>query len=1284
MRLLFHSLVALLLFATVAQADIVGPPVGSGSVLCDCGTFSMAISPSNHTNGDILVEVTREAYGASNLDYPYEPAFGDLHLQAEEIVPLDESTGLPIHDPVVVDLGEPWSEFSNPSTSSYGTQSIQHQAYIWHTHEHHSGYWRLRATSSATFDDQHGVTCLNVPLEVSYDSLQVTNLGAWLFYDRSLMDYSGPGAPNPEIYVFLWDSGSTDDTEVTIHIYSAFDPEHVVKTIHQSMSYSGSVVWDGTTDAGGAAPAGLYGCVVQVEHQEDGWSCTSSGCQRNVSGGGGADSYTEASVLAVESLSVTKAGDAPSGQISFDVSYSVTDTSGEGKERCEGLIVEVLGRQPWIPVPGESLLLDQPVPSTAGFHQVTVNVEDHGDGPYYFVLRGRDSGITRKAWYLTGTILERGFMLDTTPPDPGTASSSPYTSSSPIAVTCTAADDHGGSGVKRVELRVKKGAHGAWVDSGLAPTGGSCSFTPDGEGTFYFDLVAEDNAGNRSPAASGDGDSSTIYEPSGSGVTTSGRVFAHYEYLYPGGPMVRSSLHDTTGARAREVTNTLGAEGELLSQSGSTEPIVYAYDAAGRVKSITNAADQVTNYIYDDDGDPSTQDAKVGNLTRVEYPGGEVVRYSDHDAYGRPLTRTDAKSVVTKYHYDDIAGLLTHVEYPATPEKDVYYEYDPAYGRVTQLTDGTGVTTYAYDDLGLPTSVTTTYSGLPAQAVAYSYWPDSSPMTVTTPAGDFSYTYDAAGRPIGLTNPNSDAFSWGYLNNNWLHTQTTPVSATTYTLNERGLLSSLVNRKVTDQTLLSEYSGPTSSPKMAYDTVGNLLSMTVNVPSTAAHYSGTTSYSYQNANYQGNQSQLTSEQSTRNLGYSNSFFYDSMGNPTTFEGNARGFSTKNERAGSGFAYDGNGNPTTYNTQALTFDAENRMVSYGSLLTAGYTVSGLRAWKESTSGRTYFLYAGGAPVVEMDDSGVVTAVNTFGPTGLLSRREGPLASGTSKFYTFDPQGNVSQVLGASGSVTSTQLYDAFGSSIYGTAAYPYGSGGRFGYYTDQETNLALLGHRYYDPEEGRFLNRDPIGYAGGMNLYGYTGNNPVNSADPSGFCAFGTAEGASARDWYADQSIRHPWNPVYYVGGTLASMWTPETYKKTSAVVNTALLASGAIQAVRAVQAIRATATVGVDLAGEAASDADLGCNLETHHLYPNEHADWFAEPERGITVNDHTVDLPDALHRFKSGDGLHTNQNGPGTNWNADWDAFKQAHPNATAADCEAQLNQMLDSYGVANKIGRY
>lgn len=52
--------------------------------------------------------------------------------------------------------------------------------------------------------------------------------------------------------------------------------------------------------------------------------------------------------------------------------------------------------------------------------------------------------------------------------------------------------------------------------------------------------------------------------------------------------------------------------------------------------------------------------------------------------------------------------------------------------------------------------------------------------------------------------------------------------------------------------------------------------------------------------------------------------------------------------------------------------------------------------------------------------------------------------------------------------------------------------------DRETGLYYYRARYYDPIEGRFISKDPIGFLGGdLNLFGYVQNNPVNRIDPSG-------------------------------------------------------------------------------------------------------------------------------------------------------------------------------------------
>jgi len=67
-------------------------------------------------------------------------------------------------------------------------------------------------------------------------------------------------------------------------------------------------------------------------------------------------------------------------------------------------------------------------------------------------------------------------------------------------------------------------------------------------------------------------------------------------------------------------------------------------------------------------------------------------------------------------------------------------------------------------------------------------------------------------------------------------------------------------------------------------------------------------------------------------------------------------------------------------------------------------------------------------------------------------------------------------------------------------------GQHGYYTNTGTGLLCLTHRYYDAGTGRFVTHDPIGYKGGINLYGFAGNNPVNESDPNGFSPAGDAAG----------------------------------------------------------------------------------------------------------------------------------------------------------------------------------
>ena len=131
----------------------------------------------------------------------------------------------------------------------------------------------------------------------------------------------------------------------------------------------------------------------------------------------------------------------------------------------------------------------------------------------------------------------------------------------------------------------------------------------------------------------------------------------------------------------------------------------------------------------------------------------------------------------------------------------------------------------------------------------------------------------------------------------------------------------------------------------------------------------------------------------------------------------------------GNTYDGNGNPSVYGGKALSFDPQSRLTSYNNgSVTCGYREDGLRAWKQNSGGRTYFLYDKDDAVCELNTSGAVVATNSFGARGLASRH----SSAGSTFYDFDLSGNVAQRL-SSGAVASNDVDDASASAPPATPA-----------------------------------------------------------------------------------------------------------------------------------------------------------------------------------------------------------------------------------------------------------
>jgi RHS repeat-associated protein len=107
---------------------------------------------------------------------------------------------------------------------------------------------------------------------------------------------------------------------------------------------------------------------------------------------------------------------------------------------------------------------------------------------------------------------------------------------------------------------------------------------------------------------------------------------------------------------------------------------------------------------------------------------------------------------------------------------------------------------------------------------------------------------------------------------------------------------------------------------------------------------------------------------------------------------------------------------------------------------------------------------------------------------------------------------------SGAVVQRVDYDEWGNVTYDSnpGAQPFGFAG--GLY-DRDTGLVRFGARDYDPLTGRWTNKDPIRFAGGLNFFGYVENDPINSIDPFGRMRLPANPAGLGPDWAQDPSHR---------------------------------------------------------------------------------------------------------------------------------------------------------------------
>jgi RHS repeat-associated protein len=558
------------------------------------------------------------------------------------------------------------------------------------------------------------------------------------------------------------------------------------------------------------------------------------------------------------------------------------------------------------------------------------------------------------------------------------------------------------------------------------------------------------------------------------------------------------SLTDANGNTTRYNYNSRGQMVEMIDAEGSATTFSYGggencYSCAGpgadRLTALTDAKNQITTFAYD----------PLGRITAERDPLGHTTSYL-RDAGGKVISRTDPNGHTINYRYDKL-GRLIEKSYPddssatftynrkgllqtaANRHISYSFSYDPA-GRITMVTDSEGrVIAYEYDQSGRRTAMTTP----DGRTVNYRY--NAAGQLAAIAAGEeFTFGYDELGRRTKLDYPNGLTARYHY--------------------DAAGRLTALQHHNPADELI--------SQSLYTLDQIGNRLSKTTEHLTVAYDYDRIyrleeavqSTPGASPAKERGNSGNGREQARQQQKEY---YRYDPAGNRLASHLH-RDYShnTANQLLSTAkvqYSYDNNGNLAKKEpAEGITsyhWDYENHLVAVilpdGIKVEFAYDPFGRRIEKKTTSPQgvniTRYVYDHQDIILELDGSGTIGNRYLHGP-GV----DEPLAlnqGGRTYYYHADGLGSIAALTDERGRVVQDYQYDSYGNlhDRQNRVKQPYTYTGRE---YDRETGLYYYRARYYDAQIGRFITKDPIGFAGGdINLYRYVTNNPINWVDPWG-------------------------------------------------------------------------------------------------------------------------------------------------------------------------------------------
>jgi RHS repeat-associated protein len=599
--------------------------------------------------------------------------------------------------------------------------------------------------------------------------------------------------------------------------------------------------------------------------------------------------------------------------------------------------------------------------------------------------------------------------------------------------------------------------------------------------------------------------------------------------------------------------------GQPAGKWGSlTNPTFTLYDDQGRMSELRTFQTLTGEPTAASPGSAKTTwqySPTTGHLISKKDHENKGATYT-HTPAGRLATRTWARSSVatpkvTEYTYTQ--GLMTLTDYSDTTP-DVSMEYD-ALGRISSETSlvssvSQSSVSYTYNPTTLALDTETISYNLDATAgyeftrvldrsqdslLRDSGWTLGTPTPSSAIENSVSYAFGATDGRLASVNKGSDSFSYLYApSSSLIATVTSPAHIVSNVYEPtRNVLASKVNKKL-DTTAVSSY----------FYTVNNLgqrtnLTTSYNLGAGVTGNSGDVAWGYDSLG------QVTSADHSADTAFNRSYQYDLIGNrlqgsagvspatTTTYTPNALNQYSQitNNSITNNPAFDADGNmtsgPLPANVDAnstLIWDGENRLIE---AQVAGTSVSLVRYVYDSQSRRIaetvgsntkITVYDGWNPIAEywraglqpaslaksftwgIDLSGTLQGAGGVG--GLLMTSLITNNSITSNYFpTYDGNGNVSEYLNESGEVSAHYEYDPFGKTTVATGPKANDFAHRFSTKPlDLTTGLYYYGYRFYDPETGRWPSRDPIEEMGGLNLYGFVGNDGVNRWDLLGLAS----------------------------------------------------------------------------------------------------------------------------------------------------------------------------------------